>query len=85
MCSITSDVKKYLNMINLNTDSISENISSTEKVKQIKTQTKSKNINELKEGWKDKHLHDKYPIHASNPDINSLLTHQWLALSGLKS
>ena len=40
MCPITSDVKKYLNMINLNTDSISENISSTEKVKQIKTDKK---------------------------------------------
>ena len=30
-------------------------------------------------------LHDKYPIRASDPDVNSSLTHQWLALSGLKS
>ena len=56
-----------------------------EKLKQIKTQTKTKNINELKEGWKDKPLHDKYPIRASDPDVNSSLTHQWLALTDLKS
>ena len=33
---------------------------SVEKAKQIKTQTKAKNINELKEGSKDKPLHGKY-------------------------
>ena len=74
MYSITSDAKKYLNEINLSTDNISENSPSTEKAKQIKTQVKTKNINELKEGWKDKFLHG-----------NSSLTHQWLASSGLKS
>ena len=54
MYSITSDAKKYINEMNLSTDNISENSSSTEKEKQIKTQAKIKNINELKEGWKDK-------------------------------
>ena len=83
MYSIISDEKKYLNEINLSTDNISENSTSTEKAK--KTQAKTKNINELKEGWKDKPLHCKYPIRASDPDINSSLTHQWLASSGLKS
>ena len=48
--SITSDEKKYLNEINFSTDIISENAKSTEKAKQIKTQVKTKNINELKEG-----------------------------------
>ena len=43
MYSITSDAKKYLN-------EISEASSSTEKTKQIWTQLKTKNINELKEG-----------------------------------
>ena len=62
MYSITSDPKKYLNKINLSTNNISENSSSTEKAKQIKTQVKIKNYNELKEGWKDKPLHGKYPI-----------------------
>ena len=85
MYSITSDVKKYLNEINLSTDNIPENSSTKEKAKQIKTQAKTKNINELKEGWKDKPLHGKYPIRASDPDVNSSLTHQWLASSGLKS
>ena len=42
MYSITSDAKKYLNEINLSTDNISENSSSTEKAKQIKTQAKIK-------------------------------------------
>ena len=64
---------------------ISENSTSTEKAKQIKAQAKTKNINELKEGWKDKPLHGKYPICASDPDENFLLTHQWLASSSLKS
>ena len=50
MYSITSDAKKYLNEINLSTDNISENSTSTEKAKQIKAQAKTKNINELKEG-----------------------------------
>ena len=54
MYSITSNAKKYINEMNLSTDNISENSSSTEKEKQIKTQAKIKNINELKEGWKDK-------------------------------
>ena len=36
MYSITSDVKKYLNEINLSTDNISEN---TEKAKQFTTHT----------------------------------------------
>ena len=83
--SITSDGIKYLNEINLSTGNISENSTSTEKVKQIKTQAKTKNINELKEGWKDKPLHGKHPIRAGDPDVNSSLTHQWLASSGLKS
>ena len=49
MNSITSDAKKYLNEINLNID-ICQNSSSKEKVKQIKTKAKIKNINKLKEG-----------------------------------
>ena len=85
MYSITSDAKKYLNEINLSTDNISENSTSTEKAKQIKAQAKTKNINELKEGCKDKPLHGKYPIRASGPDVNFSLTHQWLASSGLTS
>ena len=32
-----------------------------------------------------KPLHGKYPIRARDPDVNSSLTHQWLASSGLKS
>ena len=40
--SVTSNAKKYLNEINLSTDNISENSSSTEKAKQIKTQAKIK-------------------------------------------
>ena len=85
MYSITSDAKKYLNEIILSTDNISENSTSTEKSKQIKTQAKTKNSTELKDGWKDKPLHGKYSICASDPDVNSSLTHQWLASSGLKS
>ena len=57
---ITSYVKKYLNQINLSTDNTSENSTSTEKAKQIKIQTKIKNINELRQRWKDKPLHGKY-------------------------
>ena len=41
MSCITSDAKKYLNEINLSTDNIYENSSSTEKAKQIKTQVKN--------------------------------------------
>ena len=85
MNSITSDAKKYLNEINLSTDNISENSTSTEKAKQIKIQAKTKNINELTEGWKDKPLHGKYPVRASDPDVNSSLTHQWLASSAIKT
>ena len=69
----------------LSTDSIFENSTSTEKAKQIMTQEKTTNINELKEGWNDKPLHGKYPIRVSDPDINFSLIHQWLASSGLKS
>ena len=46
MYSITTDAKKYFNEINLSTDNISENSSSTEKEKQIKTKVKTKNIND---------------------------------------
>ena len=85
MYSITSDAKKYLNETNLSTDNISENSTSTEKAKQTKAQAQTKNINGLKEGWKDKPLHGKYLIRGSDPDVNFSLTHQWLASSGLKS
>ena len=51
------------------------------KKKKINTQAKTKNINELEEGSKDKPLHDKYPIRASDPTP----THLWLASSDLKS
>ena len=47
-----------------------------EKQNKLRHKKKIKNINELKEGWKDKPLHDKYPIRASDPDVNSSLTHQ---------
>ena len=33
----------------------------------------------------DKAFHGKYPIRASEPDLNSSLTHQWIDLLGLKS
>ena len=79
--SNSSDAKKYVNEINLSTDNISENSSSTEKAKQIKTQAKIKNINELK----DKPLHSKYPIRASDTDVNSSLTHHWLASLDMKA
>ena len=82
MYSISSDTKNYLNEINLNTDNISENSSSTEKATKIMTHAKIKDINELK-GWKDKPLHGKYP--KSDPDVNSSLIHYWLYLLGLKS
>ena len=60
-------MQKYLNEINLSTDNISENSTSTEKGKKIKAQSKIKNINELKEGWKDKQpLHGNYAIRASD-------------------
>ena len=62
-----------------------KNLHLRKKQKQIKTQVKIKNINELKEGWKDKPVHGKYSISASDPDVYSSLTHQWLASSGLKS
>ena len=39
----------------------------------------------MKEGWEDKSLSGKYPIRASDPDVNLSLTHQLLASSGLKS
>ena len=55
------------------------------KAKQIKTQAKTKSINKLKEGWKDKPLHGKYFIRAMDPDISSSLTHHWLTSSGLTS
>ena len=55
------------------------------KAKQIKTQAKTKNINEIKEGWKDKALRCTYPIRVSGLDVTFSLTHQWLASSGLKS
>ena len=74
-----------INEINLSTDNISENSTSTEKGKQIKAQGKTKTINELKEGWKDKPLHGKSLSRPSDPDVNFSLTHQWLASSGLKS
>ena len=79
------NAKKYLNEIKLSTDNISENPSSTEKAEQTKRQAKTKKNNELKEGWKDKLLHGKYPICASDPDVNSSLIRQWLVSSGLKS
>ena len=46
---------------------------------------KPKKNNELKEGWKDKPLHGKYLLRASDPEVNFSLTHKWLASSGLKS
>ena len=85
MYSITSDAKKYLNEINLSTDNISENSLSAEKAKQIKIQAKIKNVNQLKEGWRDKPLNGKYSILASDSDLNFSLTYHWLASSGLKS
>ena len=42
--------RKYLNQINRSTENISENSTSTEKAKQIKTQAKLENIDELKVG-----------------------------------
>ena len=77
--------KKYLNEVNLSTGNFSENSSSIKKAKQIKTQVKTKSINEFKDRWKDKPLQGKYPIRTSEPDLNSLLTYQWLGSSGLKS
>ena len=84
MYSITSDAKKKLNKINLSADDISENSSEKAKKQNKLRQAKTKNINELKEGWKDNPLHGKYPIFASVPSANSSLTHQWLAQSRVK-
>ena len=45
------------------------------KVACLSLKAKIKNIDELKEGWKDKLLYGKYPIRASDSDVNSSLTH----------
>ena len=34
------------------------------------------------EGWKDKPLHGKYLIRASDHNVKSSLTHQWLGFVG---
>ena len=80
-----SNVNIHLNETNLSTNSISKNSSSTEKAKQIETQVKTKNINELKEGWKVKTFYGKYPICTNDADVYSSLTHQLGASSTLKS
>ena len=82
---ITSDAEKYLNGINLDTGNTYENSSSTENVNEIKGQAKNKITNKLKEVQKDKPLHGKCPIFASDLDVNSSLAHQCLASTGLKS
>ena len=79
------NAKKYLNEINLSTDNISENPSSTEKAEETKRQSKTKENNELKEGWKDKLLHGKYHICTSDSDVSLFLIHQQLVLLGMQS
>ena len=79
------NAKKYLNEIKLSTDDISENPSSTEKAEQTKRQAKTKKNNELKEGWKDKLLHGKYPICASDSDVSFFLIYLQLASLGMQS
>ena len=55
------------------------------KQNKLRHRQKLKILMKLKEGLKDKPLYGKYPIRASDPDVSSSLTHQWLTFIGLQS
>ena len=62
VCTVLLAMRKNIQMRSTLALTIFLKVLHLRKKKNIETQVKTKSINELKEGWKDKPLHGKYPI-----------------------
>ena len=73
MCTLLLAMrKKYLSEINLSNTTFLKILHLLKNQNKLR-QAKTKNINELKERWKDKPLHGKYPIRASDSCYSKLV------------
>ena len=57
----------------------------TEAARRIKLESKRAGARGLQDCWHEKPLHGQYPSRASEADVDTRRTHQWLSSSGLKA
>ena len=57
----------------------------TEAARRIKLESKRAGTRGLQDCWHEKPLHGQYPSRASEADVDTRRTHQWLSSSGLKA
>ena len=57
----------------------------TAAAKTLKEREKKAGLHALKETWRNKSLHGKYPQRLEKSDVDSKSTHRWLQRSGLKA
>ena len=57
----------------------------TEAARKIKLESKRAGTKAIQHCWSEKPLHGQYPSRASETDVDTKRTHQWLSSSGLKA
>ena len=56
----------------------------TKGAKEIKKKAKQVYLDDMKETWRKKPLHGRYPLRTDNSDVDRTTTLQWLISSSLK-
>ena len=64
-------------------EEIDTNLKPTKAAKHIK-KAENDSLEDMKNGWREKPLHGKYPLRTDHADVDKATTHQWLCSSNLK-
>ena len=56
----------------------------TKAAKEIQKKVKQGYLDDMKNTWREKPLHRRYPLRTDNGDVDRTATHQWLSSSSLK-
>ena len=82
--SVVKESRKFKFQLNMAQGEIDTNMKPTKAAKDIKKKAKNASLEDMKNGWREKPLHGKYPLRTGHADVDKATTHQWLSSSSLK-
>ena len=82
--SVVKQSSKFKFQLNMAQEKIDTNIKPTKAAKDIKNKSKNASLEDMKNGWREKPFHGKYPLRTDHADVDKATTHQWLSRSSLK-
>ena len=83
--SVVKESRKFKFQLNMAQEELDTNMKPTIATKDIKEKAKNASLEDMKKGWREKPLHEEYPLRTDHADVDKATTHQWLSSSSLKS